>query len=345
MIKSKPSGARATGSSADRFRAARLQLTFLYLAIIVAIVALLSAALYEFHAHDVENIDRRRAVAALKPESPGAEDTPSFAEYLESLGRSIIIADLITIAAAGGLSWLLATRTLRPIKAAVDAEQKFYANAAHDLRTPLAVMRSEAEVALRSGGVKGDARQVIESSLEEIARMSTMVEQMLDLARSGAPGAARVLPMEPVDLAEMVQALTTKLARRAESVGIRLVTRAVTSARISGNSFALERALYNIVENALAYTPAGGMITVEVHRAGGHVILTVADTGIGIDREDLPHITEPFFRGDRARGTHAGGAGLGLTIVRTTMDEHRGSFLAESSPGGGTTITLRFPAA
>ena len=344
MRESKPSGARATGSSADRFRSARLQLTLVYLAIIVGIVVLLSSALYEFHAHDVENIDRRRSVPGLRPEVPGTGDAPGIGEYLESLGRSIIIADIITIVAAGGLSWLLATRTLRPIRKAVETEQKFYANAAHDLRTPLAVMRSEAEVALRSGGVSGDARQVITSSLEEITRMSTMVEQMLDLARSGPLGAARAVPMEPVDLADMARALATKLARRAQSAGISLVTDAGSPARISGNAFALERAVYNILENALAYTPIGGTVTVRVHKAGVHVILSVTDTGIGIGREDLPYITEPFFRGDRARSTHAGGAGLGLTIARTIMDEHRGSLLVESSPGAGTTITLRFPA-
>jgi signal transduction histidine kinase len=344
MSESKPSVARATSSSAERFRSARLKLTLLYLAIIVAIVALLSSALYELHAHDVENIDRRRAVQGLRPEGPGPGEAPSIGEYLESLGRSIIVADIITIVTAGGLSLLLATRTLRPIKEAVEAEQKFYANAAHDLRTPLAVMQSEAEVALRSNGVNGDARQVIESSLEEIARMSTMVEQMLDLARSGTPGAARVLAMTPMDLAEMVRALTAKLARRAGSMGISLVTLAGSAARISGNVFALERAVYNLLENALAYTPTGGTVTVQVQKAGSHVILSVSDTGIGIDREDLPHITEPFFRGDRARATHSGGAGLGLTIARTTMEEHRGSLMAESSPGSGTIITLRFPA-
>jgi signal transduction histidine kinase len=344
MIGSRLFGGRATGSSADRFRSARLKLTLLYAAIIVAIVAILSSALFELHTHDIENRERGRTVPGLGPEGPDFKDAPSIGEYLESLGRSIIVADIITILVAGGLSWLLASRTLRPIKAAVEAEQEFYANAAHDLRTPLAVMRSEAEVALRAGTVIGDARQVIESSLEEIARMSTMVEQMLDLARSGSPGAPRLQPMGPVDLSEIARALTAKLARRADSRGISLVTKAGSAARINGNSFALERAVYNVLENALAYTPAGGAITVTVRKAAGHVILSVADTGIGIDREDLPHITEPFYRGDRARGTQSGGAGLGLTIVRTTMDEHRGSLQAESAPEGGTIITLQFPA-
>jgi signal transduction histidine kinase len=348
MDGSKLFGARVTGSSADRFRAARLRLTLLYLAIIAAIVVLLSAAAYELSAHDVGRRDqerRARVVAGLGPEGGELADRPGIGEYLESLGRSIVTADIITIIVAGGLSWLLASRTLRPIKEAVETEQKLYVNAAHDLRTPLAVMRSEAEVALRSGAVSGESKKVLQSSLEEIARMSAMVEQMLDLARSGVPGAASALALEPMDLSQTVCALTAKLARRAQSVGITLVTKAEAAAAINGNPFALERAIYNVLENALAYTPSGGSITVTVKKAAGHVTLSVSDTGIGIDRQDLPHITEPFYRGDKARGTQSGGAGLGLTIVRSTMEEHRGTLLAESTPGHGTTITLRFPGA
>jgi signal transduction histidine kinase len=101
----------------------------------------------------------------------------------------------------------------------------------------------------------------------------------------------------------------------------------------------------NVLENSIAYTPAGGRITVEVKHHGSHVVLSVEDTGIGIPAEDLPHITEPFHRGDRARSVHSGGAGLGLTIVKATMDDHRGTLQASSRPGQGTTISLRFPAA
>jgi signal transduction histidine kinase len=342
MAGSRRFGVRATGSSAERFRSARLRLTFLYLAIIVFIVAVLSAALYELHAHDVGSRERGREVPGLAPEGRAVVESPSVAEYLESLGRSILLADVITVAVAGGLSWLLATRTLRPIKEAVDAEQELYANAAHDLRTPLAVMRTEAEVALRSGGVTGEARQVLESSLEEISRISTMVEQMLDLARHGARGAR---PRGPMDLAEMARALTAKLGLRAASLGIDLVTSAETPARVEGSALDLERAIYNVLEIALAYTPSGGTVKVSVRKSGGEVLLSVTDTGIGIEAEDLPRITEPFFRGDRARGAHAGGAGLGLTIVRSVMEDHRGELLAESAPGRGTTITLKLPVA
>lgn len=346
MIRLKPFEVRATGSKADPFRTARLRLTLLYLAIITGIVALLSASLYEFHSHDVGRMERGKTVPVVPGERGIAQDAPSLGEYLERLGRSIILADIITILAGGGLSYILASRTLRPVKEAVEAEQRFFANAAHDLRTPLAVMRSEAEVALRSGRVGGaDAHRILASSLEEIDRMSAMVEQMLDLARSGSTSPHVRIGLVPLDLASLARNVAGKMSTRAEACGLQLTIDTPEAATVHGDPRALERAVFNILENAVTYTPAGGSIKVRVAQHGSHVELSVMDTGIGIMPEDLPHITEPFFRGDRARGAHSGGTGLGLTIARSIVEENRGSMRAESRPDAGTTVILRFPQA
>ena len=345
MSASKPYAGRDTGSRVDPFAAARLKLTFLYLAIITAIVVVLSSFLYEFHAHDVSSLEHRRSVARLSEDGRG-DERAGFGEYVERLGRTIVLADIVTVVVGGALSWLLAAQTLRPIKESVEGEQRFFANAAHDLRTPLAVMRTEAEVALRSRDPDGEAaRKVIASSLEEIQRMAEMVEQMLSLAQSG--GARRVdrTVFRQLDIAELAREVTARMARRAEDRGVRLRVEAAEPSRVSGDRFSLERCLSNVLENAVCYTPAGGSVSVSVQRRGGRVLLRVTDTGIGISAEDLPHVVEPFYRGSRARGVHEGGAGLGLTIARAAMDEHRGTLEIESRPGEGTTISLGFPAA
>jgi signal transduction histidine kinase len=345
MSTSKRSAGRGIGSGADPFASARLKLTLLYLAIITAIVVVLSFSLYGLHSTDVSAIEHRRHARGLAEEGR-FDDSPYFGEYVESLGRTIVWADVITIVVGGALSYLLAARTLRPVKASVEAEQKFFANAAHDLRTPLAVMRTEAEVALRSRPLSGEeGRRVIESSLEEIQRMSTMIEQMLSLAgRGGSRPSARSV-FQPLDLAELARGAVAKMARRAEERGVRLTADAADPARVKGDAFSVERSLYNVLENAISYTPAGGSVSVHVRHQGAHVLVRVSDTGIGISAEDLPHVAEAFYRGDRARSVHAGGAGLGLTIVSAAMDEHRGTLQIESRPGEGTTVFLRFPAA
>jgi signal transduction histidine kinase len=354
MMLLKRFAARVTGSGTDPFRSARLKLTLVYTLILASIVAILSAALYEFHANDIEGLGRRQprpvteeGIAPLQTPGErivGLDDPPSIAEYLERLGRSILLADVLTIVAGGALSAFLAGRTLRPVRQAVEAEKALFANVAHDLRTPLTVMRSEAEVALRAGGPDAaEARQIVESSLEEIGRMSAMVEQLLDLARNGRQRQGSALV--PIDLAGIARSAVERMGRRAQEAGVCLTVEDGDGVRVRGDALALDRAVGNLLENSLAYTPRGGSVTVRVRRSGAHIILTVADTGIGISAEDLPHITEPFYRGDRARSARSGGAGLGLTVVKTTMDEHGGTLRASSTPGEGTTITLRLPAA
>ena len=350
MDRSKPSAAPATASRSDPFRRARRKLTLLYLATITAVVTVLSSALYGFHARDVEEIERRRA----GPEMEGrrltdgrlpADDAGSgLGEYLERLGRSIVIADIITIIAGGMLSYLLAARTLRPIKEAVEAEQRFFANAAHDLRTPLAVMRSEAEVALRAGSL--DPREARPGDHELPGRDRAGCRPWWSRCWTW-PKAARppgAVARAPLDLSALGATAAARMARRAEEAGVRLSAEAGPPLMIPGDAPSIERAVSNVLENAVSYTPRGGCVTVRARREGASAVIEVSDTGIGIPPEDLPHITEPFFRGDKARGAHAGGAGLGLTIARTTLEEHRGTFLAKSAPEGGTTITLKFPA-
>jgi signal transduction histidine kinase len=208
-------------------------------------------------------------------------------------------------------------------------------------------MRSEAEVALRSSTLtERDARRIVKSSLEEIDHMSVMVEQMLDLARgAGWTGKdRRSVPRDLVDLAALARGMVERTTSRAEQQGVRLAHHAASPAVIRGNEHSLQRALGNLLQNALTYTPPGGTVEVTVEKSHGHVTLRVQDTGIGIPSADLPHITEPFFRGDRARGVHPGGAGLGLTIVKDTVAAHGGALHASCGEPAGTTITLRFPA-
>ena len=351
---------QVTGSKADPFRAARWKLTAIYCGILAVIVAVLSATLYGFHSTDVDRLERRgrgSSIEGLRKVVPPSgsisspddgesrsERSADLAEYLGSLGRSILLADLITLAVGGAASAFLAGRTLRPIRASVDSEKQFFANAAHDLRTPLAVMRSEAEVALRAGTLTPEnARRIVRSSLEEIDRMAAMVEQMLDLVRGDRVD--RAAAHAPLDLAAAARGMVERAQARAGERGVRLTLDAPSEARIRGDSLAIPRAIGNLLENSLAYTPPGGAVEVSVQRVHGHVLLRVDDTGIGIPEEDLPRITEPFFRGDRARGAHAGGAGLGLTIVQSIMDAHGGVLRAARRPSGGTSVTLRFPTA
>jgi len=269
-------------------------------------------------------------------------------EYLEILQRSIAVADVVTIAIAGALSYLLAGRTLRPIRDSVRSQREFYANAAHDLRTPLAVMKTEAEVALRDprrGAV--DSRRILESSLEEIDRMSAMVEEMLLLSTYGAGGGGSesmaASRREESDLADLAATAVERMRSRAEAKGVALSASVAEPVLVRLDARAVERALANVLENAVKYTREGGSVSVSLRPARGHVDVVAADTGIGIPAADLPRVADPFFRADGARAADDRGAGLGLAIVRRIMVGHGGSLEIASAEGKGTIVRLRFP--
>ncbi|HUX20892.1 MAG TPA: HAMP domain-containing sensor histidine kinase [Spirochaetia bacterium] len=350
-----------TALRTDPFRWARLKLTFSYLAIITIIVIILSSSVYSFHvlevSRNVHHLTERLEIrtpsgsfeGALVPQITVVPELPrsferSLTDYMEDLRRSIIIGDIITIIIAGALSFLLAGRTLRPIKEMLDRQSRFFANATHDLRTPLAVMTTEDEVALRRKLIDDrSARDLLNSNLEELRRMSVMVEQMRILSRSQGSGhGGKPAPKEDLPLDEITKGAVTKMTKRAQEFGVQISAEPLEAGAIRGNRESFERALFNVIENALAYTPAGGSVTLSVKKNGGHIELAVHDTGIGIAEKDLPHVTEPFYRADEARSTNTGGSGLGLTIVADIVSAHGGTLHFDSIPGKGTTVLMRF---
>jgi len=338
----KPFGGSATGSRVDPFVEARWKLTGLYVLILAFVVVLLSWTLFTVHGIQVrEQTNRDRGEPRTESQERGSRGIaePKLEEYLEALGRSIVWLDAGTILLGGLLSYWLAGRTLRPIRDTVQAEQGFFAGAAHDLRTPLSVMRTEIDVALRNPApTLEEVRQTFESALEEIARMATLVDEMLFLATSGHEhrGVA-----ELQDVSDLVATAVDRLQSRAASAGIRLSMAPAEPVVVKLLPGTLDRALANVLENGLKFTPPGGSVEVSVSSTRSHIDIVVADTGVGIRPEDLPRVTLPFFRADSARTTP--GSGLGLSIVEQILKKHRGSVELTSAPGRGTRVRLRLP--
>ena len=218
--------------------------------------------------------------------------------------------------------------------------RRFAADAAHELRTPLTVLRGGIEVALRMDRSPDEYRRVLASSLEEVGRLIRLAEDLLLLSRSlaGPEGSREEIDLEPMVLE--VLDVAVRVGRPA-GVSVRLDTTA--PARVAGDAAALRRALLNLVENAVKYTPAGGKVELGLGTSLGHAEITVSDTGIGIEPGDLERIFEPFLRLDGARARDTGGAGLGLAIARSIVIAHGGTLAAESRPGAGSRFTIRLP--
>jgi heavy metal sensor kinase len=231
---------------------------------------------------------------------------------------------------------------LARIDAAFQEQKRFIADASHELRTPIAVLRGETEVALEQERATAEYKESLELIKDEAERLSRIVENLFLLARQ--PIDAPSLVKEPVYLNEVVADCARAAQVLATQKGLRLkVQSSLPEVSMNGDDEMLKRMLLNLLDNAVKYTPAGGEISVALRSQNGNAIIIVSDTGIGIPSEDQPRIFDRFYRVDKARSRALGGAGLGLSIARWIVEGHGGSLSVSSSVGRGSTFTVDLP--
>jgi heavy metal sensor kinase len=217
--------------------------------------------------------------------------------------------------------------------------QRFTADAAHELRTPLAVLRSEAEVALRAPRSVERYQEVLVSQLEEIERLSRLADQLLFLCREDAgPPSTKA----PVRVDAVLEAVGSQMQGAAEARGLTLAVQDPPVCTVEIDADRLRRLFVNLLDNAIKFTPAGGTVTVTGRRENGAVEITVADSGIGVAANHAPRLFQRFYRVDAARSGREG-AGLGLAICQSIVQGHQGTIRLESEPGRGTQVRVRLP--
>ncbi len=219
---------------------------------------------------------------------------------------------------------------------------QFTADASHELRAPLALMRTTAEVALRRERSSAEYRDALNQILAESEQTSELVDALLLLAR--ADGAHQGLSLAAVDVAGVLRESVgqgQKLAAEKQvSVEMEVGEAAI---EIAADSRALRRLFLILIDNAVKYTPSGGAVRVAAGVRDGMAAITVQDSGIGISAKDLPHVFDRFWRADKARSRENGGAGLGLAIARSIVERHCGTITADSKLGHGSTFRVLFP--
>lgn len=214
--------------------------------------------------------------------------------------------------------------------------QRFTADAAHELRTPITVMRNEAEVTLRNQGTADEYRSSLENLLEEFERLTVLADKLLYLSREDA-GLAKDRHTE-IELDKVVAEVVDHMRLLAQDKRIDLTLSKADSCRLMGDVDGLRRMTFNLLDNAIKYTPEGGHVELRLIRSNDHAEIVVADTGIGIDAEHLPHVCNRFYRVDSS--SQSSGTGLGLAICRAIVESHNGQIDLVSVPGGGTTVTV-----
>lgn len=220
-----------------------------------------------------------------------------------------------------------------------ELQGRFVGDVAHELRTPLASLRTNLEVvASDEGAAPDDYKAMIATQERALTRLERLVSDLLVLTTAGQPlNAAEVTPGALLE--EVIGELQPIAATR--EVALRLLSE--SDIVVPGDEGLLSRVFYNLIENGIHYTQAGGSVTVAVTSRELWAAISVTDTGIGIAAEDLPHIFERFYRVDASRSRHCGGAGLGLSIVSALVGQHHGQIQVESTPGQGSTFTVLLP--
>ncbi|MFM0741160.1 heavy metal sensor histidine kinase [Paraburkholderia xenovorans] len=216
---------------------------------------------------------------------------------------------------------------------------QFSSDLAHDMRTPLTNLLAEAQVALSQRRSKDDYRAVIESSVDELQRLSRLIESMLFLARTD--NAQRRLSLQRIDARAEALRVAGYYEIMASDAGVEIAVNG--EAHFVGDVLLVQRALSNLISNALVHAPRGSTVEVNCVERARHVELSVSDTGAGVAGPHLTRIFDRFYRIDPARHNPASSTGLGLAIVKSIMDEHHGECSVESVPHVRTTFALRFP--
>jgi heavy metal sensor kinase len=229
------------------------------------------------------------------------------------------------------------------LQTAIDGSKQFVADASHELRTPLTVMRGELEGLAQDWQLPLHVREALGSVLEEVVRLAGIVEGLFALSRLDA-GEAHA-PWQRFDLGELAATTAGQMSLLAEDKDVSVTCESTPGVNVAGDRARLKQVIVNLLDNAIKYTPAGGHVSLSVKRDRDFAILEVADDGIGIPAEALPHVFKRFYRVDGSRSREQGGAGLGLSIVESICTAHDARVEVNSTPGKGSIFRIRAPLA
>ena len=317
------------------FRRARIRLTVLYIGLFALVLSVFSVVFY---------VGFATALAPTFDVGPELTNEQvadvAYQAAVERIGLALLVADLLVVALVGVAAWVLAARTLRPIREAHARQRRFVADASHEMRTPLAAIRSSAEGALAGADSADELRRALAVVASSTSRLTRITNDLLLLARSDELPRDR---QEPIDLsvivAETVEAFAAahpELPRTRMALGADLP--------VSADPNEIGRIVANLLDNAFRYGggPSANPARIATRAADREALLEVSDDGPGIAAADLERIFEPFHRVHADGGTPEG-SGLGLAIARSLAQRNRGRLTVTSQPGSGATFRLSLP--
>ncbi len=332
------------------------KLAGLYLAIMMAISIFFSLNVYQLSTQEFDRGFRGPGTTTFINQLPTGgigggytvsrdvliqEREQQFKDARNRVLTRLIVTNIVILIGGGILSYYLALRTLRPIEEAHEAQSRFTADASHELRTPIAAMQTEIEVALMNPKLSlSDTKNLLKSNLEELGKLTNLSEGLLSLAQMEDSE----LKGQKVKVKDVVNGAVARVLPLAEKKRILITQELGKNLQLWGDATSIQEALLIILDNAVKYSPDKTEISIMADHKQKNVEIRIKDQGIGIKATELPHIFDRFYRADAARSKqHVSGYGIGLAIARNIADMHNGSLTATSKPGKGSVFTLSLP--
>lgn len=321
--------------SHDLFLATRVKIALCLSAFVILIVA--SFILLIEHVKQILMIGVVESL--LVSVSTGTPNPLLLQDSSQSADWATYLTILIVVFSAVLCAIIVSRLALSPIKQAFEIQRRFIGGIAHELRTPLSILRMNNELARFEATVDSPLRALVDENIADIDRVNEILNNLLLFERMSSAESLRfsVLPLSPL-LAD-IKARLAELATQ-KRITVSIPENAIPPVR--GNKTALEQVFFNILKNAISYTPEGGSVTISYGGEKNHAVqLSITDTGVGIPEKDLPHIFEPFYRSEKTG--KLSGTGIGLAIVLEIMKLHKGTLEVESVEGKGTTFFIALP--
>lgn len=330
----------------NMFKKAEIKLTIYYSVLFVFLFWVFSSGLYiwmnnSFGEGYISKVEHRQ----------GQEDTDVISKdskvvtiagdvAMDQLLNTLIILNVGLLFIIPLISSFLAKKTLLPVRVAHEKQKQFVSDASHEMRTPLAIISGEIDVTLTKKRTAEDYRKTLVSTREEIKRLSNLVENLLFLAKDDQQGIR--LSFQTIDVTDLInkvkQSLQSKSSKKKITISLH-VAESMDSPMVTGHEILLRQLFYNLIDNAITYTPTNGKITISLSELKNTIVIAIADTGVGIAKEELDKITSRFYRTDASR-SETKGYGLGLAIVKSIVKRHHGKLLINSEKDKGSTFTV-----
>ena len=332
-----------------KFSIAILKLTAFYVLVIMLISICFSLAIFNISSKEIgKGLGKQSVILKSLPPRSDVHFLEDFEnlrrqqlnESYDRLQNNLIFFNLLILILSSVGSYFFARWTLKPYEEASEEQNRFTADASHELKTPLAAMRSEIEVNLRDKDLSlVGAKKLLNSNLEEIEKLEALSAALLKLAKFDQENKQEFSTLK---LDEILVATYEKVESLAKNKNIDIDAK-LTKLEIKGDPYSLTELFVILLDNAIKYSPAKSKIKISLKLDGKHPAVIIKDYGVGIKASELPHIFDRFYRADQSRNKEkSDGYGLGLSIAKRIVDLHGGKILASSVPNKGSEFVVRF---